>query len=325
MRATLKRAMGRRILPLLLGLFGLLFLAVLPIFSRETIVIQKSSSASGNQQLRAADATLNLANPTTKYGSQPTLTVSSLNGSTQRAVVEFDLSILPNVAIKQATMKLYVTTAANRNSTYQAHAVTSFFNEPDVTWDTRVATTPWGAAGGDFSGTTTSSFNITPATTVAQWNITADVQNWYNGTPNYGELIKDSNEGRGAGAQVTTSFASKETTLAGMAPELDVTFVQNVTNLTAVPGNNSVTVSWAYPSPIGTVNPGEPYVGVLILRRATYPVDKGSVPTDTTDPAMCSTVGTGIVVFDNSTNANSFTDDSTDPCGAPTNGTTWFY
>jgi putative pyrroloquinoline-quinone binding quinoprotein len=325
MQGSLKSSASRRNLPISRAVFVFLFLIVFPVFARETKTIQKSSSASGDQQLRAADATLNLANPATKYGSLPTLTISSLTGNTQRAVVQMDLSSLPNVAIKQAILKLHVTTAANRNGTYQARRVTSFFNESDVTWNTRVATTAWGAKGGDFSGTTTASFNITNATTVAQWDITADVQNWYNGTPNYGTLIKDATEGRNAANQVTTSFASKETALAGMAPELDVTFVQNVTNITAAPGNNSVTVSWAYPSPIGTVNPGEPYVGVLILRRANFPVDKASVPTDTTDPAMCSTVGSGIVVFDNSTNATSFTDDNTDPCGAPANGTTWFY
>jgi len=40
---------------------------------------------------------------------------------------------------------------------------------------------------------------------------------------------------------------------------------------------------------------------------------------------MCSLVGSGTVVFDNTSLATSFTDDSSDPCGAPTNDTTWFY
>ena len=40
---------------------------------------------------------------------------------------------------------------------------------------------------------------------------------------------------------------------------------------------------------------------------------------------MCAMVGSGQVVFDNSSNATSFTDNSSDPCGAPTNDTTWFY
>jgi hypothetical protein len=40
---------------------------------------------------------------------------------------------------------------------------------------------------------------------------------------------------------------------------------------------------------------------------------------------MCSVVGTGTVVFDNTSLATSFTDNSSDPCGAPTNDTTWFY
>ncbi len=86
-----------------------------------------------------------------------------------------------------------------------------------------------------------------------------------------------------------------------------------------------MTVSWGYPTPIGRVNFAEDYTGVLILRRANFPVDKGSVPTDTQDPAMCSVIGSGTVVFDNTSLATSFTDDSSDPCGAPTNDTTWFY
>jgi hypothetical protein len=40
---------------------------------------------------------------------------------------------------------------------------------------------------------------------------------------------------------------------------------------------------------------------------------------------MCSVIGTGTVVFDNTSLATSFTDNSSDPCGAPANDTTWFY
>jgi hypothetical protein len=298
-----------------------LFLAA-PVLAREQVTIQKSGT---NLQLRAADATLDDANQNTNAGAAPTLTVESRQGAqNKRAVVQFDLSLLPNVAIKQAELVLHVITPPTATRTYGAYQITSFFNEPDVTWRTRVATTAWGAPGGDSSGIATNTGTVTNASTTLQIGITAQLQSWYNATPNYGTLIEDQNEGAG-GAGFTTVFGSKEAVNPANAPQLNVTFVQNVTNLTAISGNGTVKISWAYPAAIGAVNPGEPYVGVLILRRANLPVDKGSVPTDTVDPAMCATIGTGTVVFDNSSNASSFTDDGTDTCGAPANGTNWFY
>jgi hypothetical protein len=298
-----------------------LFLAA-PVLAREQVTIQKSGT---NLQLRAADATLDDANQNTNAGAAPTLTVESRQGAqNKRAVVQFDLSLLPNVAIKQAELVLHVITPPTATRTYGAYQITSFFNEPDVTWRTRVATTAWGAPGGDSSGIATNTGTVTNASTTLQIDITAQLQSWYNATPNYGTLIEDQNEGAG-GAGFTTVFGSKEAVNPANTPQLNVTFVQNVTNLTAISGNGTVKISWAYPAAIGAVNPGEPYVGVLILRRANLPVDKGSVPTDTVDPAMCATIGTGTVVFDNSSNASSFTDDGTDTCGAPANGTNWFY
>jgi hypothetical protein len=294
-----------------------------PILAREVIAIHSTAA-----QVRGADATIDQANPGTNSGGAASLTVESHNAnSNQRAIVEFDLSVLPNVAIKQALLTMHATSSTTNGfpRTYGAFGLTSFSRESDVTWNTRVADLAWNAKGGDFGATATATMSVAggiTSSTPIQFDITTDVQNWYNGTPNYGTLIKDQAENSSTGA--TTIFGSRNGAAAN-APELDVTFVQNVTNIAAVPGNGTVTVSWGYPTPIGTVNPGESYSGVLILRRANFPVDKGSVPTDTQDPAMCSIVGSGTVVFDNTSLATTFTDDSSDPCGAPTNDTTWFY
>jgi hypothetical protein len=300
-----------------------LFLAE-PMLAREVIAIHSTAT-----QVRAADATISQALPTTNFGGGTSLTVESNKGnSNQRAIVEFDLSVLPNVAIKQALLTMHATssTMSGFPRTYGAYGLNSFFRESDVTWNTRVANLAWNAAGGDVGGTATATASVAggiTSSTPIQFDITSDVQNWYNGTPNYGTLIRDQNEN--SNRDPITTFGARKGTTASNAPELDVTFVQNVTNIAAVPGGGTVTVSWAYPTPIGTVNSGENYNGVLILRRANFPVDKGSVPTDTQDPAMCSVIGTGTVVFDNTSLATSFTDDSTDPCGAPANDTTWFY
>ena len=302
---------------------ALALLLAAPVIARETIVLQKSSTDS---QARGADATLLQASPTTNSVGN-TLTVASATGAAQHAILEFDLSRIPNVGIKQALLILHVITppAGAGNFTYGAYDVTNFWQANAVTWNTRVATTAWTAAGGDVAGAATATAKVNHTSTSVQFDITTDVENWYNGSTNYGTLIKDQAAHDGA----TTIFGSKEASNA-TSPELDVTFVQNVTGLTATPGNASVTLNWNMPALIGTPVGTEKYTGVLILRRTSSPVDKTSVPTDTTSPALCSTVGTGTVVFSDTTGKTTFTDNATNdtcasPGGAPVNGTTYFY
>jgi hypothetical protein len=314
----MQRADWRRWVALTLAL-----LLAAPVIARETIVLQKSVTDS---QARGADATLLQASPTTNSVGN-TLTVASATGASQHAILEFDLSRIPNVGIKQALLTLHVTTppVTAGNLTYGAYDVTNFWQASAVTWNTRVATTTWTAAGGDTAATATATATVNHTSASVQFNITNDVENWYNGSTNYGTIIKDQAANDGA----TTIFGSKEASNA-TSPELDVTFVQNVTGLTATPGNASVKLNWTIPALIGTPVGTEKYTGVLVLRRTGSPVDKTSVPKDTTDPGLCATVGTGTVVFDDATGKTTFTDNAlTDTCaspgGAPVNGTTYFY
>jgi len=301
--------------------------------AREQYTIQKSAT---NSQLRAADATLNQASATTNYSGLPTLTVSSHSGNrNERALVQFDLSALPNVGVKAASMSLYFQSFPGAARTYGTYGVTSFYSEGGVSWTNRfstatpASTTPWGAAGGDYNGTATNTQTIPsngtscPATTPTKvtFNVTNDILTAYNGGTNFGEEIKDSAENSGTAR--TTVFYSKEAANSACAPQLQLTYVQNVTSLAATPGNGSVTLNWTNPTPISGATVLEPYQGTLILRRASAPVDKNSYPTDGNDPAMCSTLGNGVVVFDDKTSANTFTD--TGVCGGLTNGTTYFY
>ena len=302
------------------GLVAILLIAA-PVIARETIVLQKSGT---DPQARGADATLKLASPNNNNVGN-TISVESKTNAIQNAIIEFDLSRIPNVGIKQATLTLHVTTPPAGNVTYGAYNVSDFWQSNAVTWNTRVATKAWTTAGGDAAGTATGTAALTAASTTAKFNITADVQGWYNGNPNYGTLIKDQATNDG----FTTVFGAKAASNA-TSPELDVTFVQNVTGLTATPGNGSVTLNWIIPAPIGTPVGGETYTGVVILRRTGSPVDKNSFPTDTVVPALCSTLGSGTVVFVDATGKTSFTDNATNdtcasPGGAPANGTTYFY
>jgi PQQ-like domain len=305
------------------GLVAILLIAA-PVIARETIVLQKSGT---DPQARGGDATLNQSSPNSNSVGN-TIVVASSTGANKRAILEFDLSRIPNVGIKQALLTLHVVTpppVSAGNLTYGAFNVTSFWQPSTVTWNSRVATTLWGTAGGDIAGAATKTATVNNASTNVQFDITPDVQNWYNGSPNYGTLIKD----QAANDQATTTFGSKQASSA-KSPELDVTFVQNVSSLTATPGNASVTLNWTIPGLIGTAVPGETYTGVVILRRTGSPVDKNSFPTDTVVPALCSTLGTGTVVFVDATSQTSFTDNAANdtcasPGGAPANGTTYFY
>jgi hypothetical protein len=303
----------------------LLFLGLLPFIpvgetnAREKKTVQKSSTDS---QAKSIDTYLDHSAPTSANGNSTILRVGSAPSSNnQRTLIFFDFSSLPNVGIKSAILTLWVGTPSTTPRTYNAHRATAFSRESDATWVTRVASKPWGTLGGDFKATPTDSVAVSPLGLSASWDITDDAQAWYSGTPNYGTLIKDSAEDDAVGA--FSEFASKEDLTPANRPKLDLIFVQNVKDLAGSASDTTVSLTWTYPAPLGTVL--EPNVGVLIVRRANSPVDRSSIPADGADPGLCTSAGSATVVFDDSANSTSFSDDSSDSCGAPTNGTTWFY
>jgi len=253
--------------------------------------------------------------------------VRSGAGAVRRAVVLFDLTTVPNAGIKTATLTLFATARPTVARTYSANLVTSFWNETQVTWNRRVGTTAnpinWSAAGGDYDGTVSATANVTTTSTFVNWTVTTAVQAWYNGTPNYGFLIRDNTE---TGAQYTAQFAARTNGTVADRPQLMLTFLQNVTNLRATPGDGSVALSWAYPTPIAGGTILEPYAGVVILRSTGVPVDKSVAPTDgVAPPALCTVVGSATVVYAGTTANTTFTDNSSDSCGGPANGTMYYY
>jgi outer membrane protein assembly factor BamB len=297
--------------------------------AREQVVIQKSAS---NTQLRAGDTWLDQNAPGTANGGGNTLFVQARTGQARRALVEFDLSILPNAGIKSAMLTLTLSSTSPRvNRTYFAYLLSSFWDPASASWNDRVGTTAWGAAGGDYnagipaSGNSTTVAANTAANTNVSWNVTQAAQVWYNSGPNFGILVKDGTEGTGT-TRVSQFYSVEESTAPASRPSLTLAFLQNVTNLAATPGNATITLNWVYPNPISGGTILENYSGVVILRRAAVPVDKGSYPADGTNPntlGLCSTVGNGTVVFVGTTANTSFTDSNV--CGGLTNGTMYYY
>ena len=299
---------------LLFLIFAFLLASVGPIsLAREKKALTLTSS-----QSRGADTQLDASSSTTNFGTATSLNVAARGstGQAARSVIQFDLTSLPNIGVKRADMSLTVTSVGNKNGSYEAHLVTSLWTELGATWTNRVAGTPWTTAGGDFSATITAATPInanTPGTYT--WGLTTDVQNWYSGSQNFGHLLLENpssgNDPNGI------LFNSREAT--SNQPQLALTFLQQVSNLKAVAGNGSVTLTWTNPTTLTGSTSLEAYAGVLILRQKDKPVSATSIPADGTTYSACNTIGSSsdVVVFVDSSSATSFTDNGV--CSALSN------
>ncbi len=298
------------------GLFG----------SADLVAREKKLLVSATSQARGGDAQLDASTPTTNFGSATSLNVAAKGstGQAARGIVQFDFSAYPNIGVKQADMNLTISSVGNKTGSYEAHRATSLWQESTATWNNRLATTPWTTAGGDFNATATASVTISGNSTVPAtytWGITADVQNWYGGTQNFGHVIL---ENPSVGNDVNgINFKSREA--ASNTPTLALTFLQQVSNLQATAGNATVTLTWTNPTTMTGATALEAYAGVLILRQVDKPVSATSVPADGTTYTACSTIGTSndVVVFVNNSSATSFTDSGL--CGGLTNDHAYSY
>ena len=131
--------------------------------------------------------------PTQNYGTTLTMEVSSNVPSaneTARSFLHFDISSLPaDAVIYSATLRLWPTTVPTATRTYDVHPVTDNWTESNVDWNNQPAV----SANVTDSVTTPSS-----ASTAMEWEVRADVQDWYDGTTNNnGWRISDDDEGVG--------------------------------------------------------------------------------------------------------------------------------
>ena len=287
---------------------------------------EKKSLVSAASQKRGGDAQLDASASTTNFGSATSLNVAAKGstGQATRATIQFDFSSFPNIGVKQADMGLTVTSVGNKTGSYELHRATNLWRESAATWTNRVTGTAWTTLGGDFNATSSAAVTINGSSAVPTtytWGITADVQNWYGGTQNFGHVIL---ENPSVGNDVNgILFNSREA--ASSTPTLALTYLQQVSNLTATAGNATVTLTWTNPTTMTGATSLEGYAGVLILRQVDKPVAATSVPADGTTYTACGTIGTNsdTVVFVDNTSATTFTDSGL--CGGLTNDHTYSY
>ena len=320
----------RRTLVLLLGL-ALLGVWATPTHAQERVTLQyvPGGLSSPDSQLRSINTWLDEANPSTDHhatdGDLQVQSGDTGNANAAHALFLFDLSRIPRSGIKSASLNLWLDTAPTTTRNWEVHQVTSFIGVPlayAISWTHRTNQLHWTALGGDFGGAPIATFS--PGTTNGV-RLTLDVssaaETWFGGaplTPNYGLIIKDVNEdtdppGSSNGGLLASNFNGT----AAHAPALVVTFIQEVRNLTATPGNGSVTLSWTYPPQVANSTILNATSGVVIVRNDGAPVpDDALIQDGTMLPALCSPVGASgaFVVYTNSTGSTTFTDTTVTGC-----------
>jgi len=159
----------------------------------------------------------------------------------------FDLGLIPNDAvINSATLKLFVVNQATSGSkTIQIHKATSAWTE-STTWDTAPS----------FNGAASVTFQTgTTGGTTLNIDVKSLIQEWVNGTPNFGMTFTIQSEPSETEA---VNFATKDTTTVSQRPTLSINYTIPTTGKKQVEyvgsgGNtysNSTAISPSLPSGI---------------------------------------------------------------------------
>lgn len=154
--------------------------------------------------------------PGSGHGSEATLHVDPLSSGVERALLQFDvLSAVPSGAdIESAEMTVCMTNILTLavGRTHNLHQVTNAWSEGSASWSNMPA----------FAAAISDSLNVPLVASCVTLDVTADVQAWVNGQPDYGWILKDNSEGSGGLAGV--EYASSENGSAANRPELKISY-----------------------------------------------------------------------------------------------------
>jgi hypothetical protein len=137
-------------------------------------------------------------------------------------MVRFDLSsIPPGSTVTNATLYLFEKDKKLDQVTY-LYLITSPWNETSVTWNS-----PWTNVGGDFDNSHAyASFLPNQSNCMLTIDLSDLVQEWVNGTPNYGFLLYST------GPNHILRYSAKENSTADQHPKLDVTYIEPASSST---------------------------------------------------------------------------------------------
>lgn len=169
------------------------------------------------------DSYTNTASPTTNYGAKTTVVV---NGATEKAYIQFDLTgIPPGANVSKAMLKLYVSTVTTAGS-FNVDYVNGSWAESTI--DANNGPALGASIASDVSIATTS------LNQYIQVDVTSAVQAWLNGS--------EVNDGVALVANGTTNvaFNSKESTSTSHAPELDIVYAEGLTGVTTTIGSGLI-------------------------------------------------------------------------------------
>lgn len=161
------------------------------------------------------DAFIRASSPDSNFGYLPDIEVRPDNGANRRGLVRFDLSSIPQgISVTSATLYLYEKDRKLDQVTF-IYKVTTPWNENSVTWNY-----PWLIPGGDFDNSHAyASFPPIQSNCMLTIDLTSLVQEWINGSPNYGFLLYST------GPNHILRYSSKENIAIGEHPKLHVSYI----------------------------------------------------------------------------------------------------
>ena len=156
---------------------------------------------------------MELALPDAKNGTQMLMNVDGDPMLISRAFVQFDVSSIPKGAtVGHATLKLCLVANLAPGRIHELRLVTSAWTETGVTWNNQPTV----------SATVTDSITVPSTSQCVSFTVTADVQAWVDGAPNYGWRLADQDE-LTLGIYLT-AYGAREYGAPGQRPNLNVPY-----------------------------------------------------------------------------------------------------
>ena len=170
-----------------------------------------------------SDAYLREDNAGEKNGNKNELDLTASGNSKNRnSVIKIPLTGLAGKSVVQAWLRLtQFGGGAPQGMDTRVHSLSESWFEPDVTWNSRSGSTPWGSPGGTHASPWTDRLLVTDALTGTEvgWQVGPILQAWQLGTmPNSGLVI----EPERSNPQRTAQYRSSEATAPAERPRMVV-------------------------------------------------------------------------------------------------------